>query len=71
MTDFHVRILRAAAVSRARQRDADRAEPDEPATEAQERHGRLERLAERARTQLLAAERRRKPAEHRPEGPQA
>jgi hypothetical protein len=68
MTDIHVRILRAAAVSRARQRDADHAGPGEPAAEAQERHIRLERLAKRARRQLVAAGRRRNAPERRTDG---
>jgi hypothetical protein len=60
MSDVHLRILRAAAASRARQLNADHAGAQETAAQSTARHVGLERLAARARRQLTAASARRR-----------
>jgi hypothetical protein len=58
MSDVHMRILRAAAVHRARQLDAL---PDDDQNTPPEQRPELERLAARARRQLTNAGARRPP----------
>jgi|tagenome__1003787_1003787.scaffolds.fasta_scaffold20637436_2 hypothetical protein len=59
MSDVHLRILRAAARTRARQLAAHHSEPGESAASAHARGVSLEQLATRARRQLSGARARR------------
>jgi hypothetical protein len=63
MSDVHLRILRDAATSRARQLRVNHAEPGETAADSDARRARLEGLATRARQRLsTASARRREPS---------
>jgi hypothetical protein len=63
MSDAHLRILRAAAKTRARQLQDDDGRPQETSEAADHRRGELQRLAVRARRQLTRASARRRHAD--------
>jgi hypothetical protein len=63
MSDAHLRILRAAAKTRARQLQDDDGSPQETPEAAHHRRGEQQRLAVRARQQLTRASERRRHAD--------
>jgi hypothetical protein len=63
MSDTHLRILRAAAKTRARQLQDDDGSPQETPDAGHHRRAELQRLAVRARRQLTRASARRRHAD--------